>query len=258
MSLETINLTRALKGDVKAQGNWGEIVLEKILENSGLREGEEYISQGRNLKLKDETGKAQKPDIIVNLPDHKKIIIDSKVSLTHYERYVSSESDSREIELKSFIESITGHLKDLSSKSYQLNDKLLSPDFVLMFFPIEGAFSLALQKDPKIFQWAWERSIIIVSPTTLLATLKTVHSIWRQEKSNKNAQLISQESGKLYDKMAIFLEDMHKVGDSIKKTESIYQQAYSKLSTGRGNIISRLDKIKTLGAKAQKSIEVQD
>ncbi|MGB0452439.1 MAG: DNA recombination protein RmuC [Bacteriovoracaceae bacterium] len=258
MSQETNNLTKALKGDVKVQGNWGEIVLERILESSGLRQGEEFIKQGKDLSLVDESGKRQMPDIIVNLPDEKHIVIDSKVSLIHYEAIVSSMSETdgeKQSEAsKLFLNSVKSHLDGLSGKKYHLNEKLSSPEFTLMFFPIEGAYSLALQLDPDLFQKSWEKSIVIVGPTTLLATLKTVASIWKQEKQNKHVLQIADESGKLYDKMVLFIEDLQKIGDSISKSQETYAQAFNKLKDGRGNIISRFEKLKKLGANAKKQL----
>lgn len=258
LNQEALNLTKALKGDVKMQGNWGEMVLEKILENSGLRRGEEFITQGEGLGLKTDEGAQQKPDVIIMLPENKHIIVDSKVSLNHYERYLATEVPAEKQQLlKLFNDSIEAHVKDLSKKDYAKLDKLDSPDFVLMFFPIEGAYSLAIQHNPNIFYWAWERSIIIVGPTTLMATLKTIHSIWRQEKSNQNAQAIANESGKMYDKMANFLEDLFKIGEQIKRTDDTFQSSLNKLKTGKGNVMSRLELIKKLGAKAKKQIDIQ-
>jgi DNA recombination protein RmuC len=257
LNQEALNLTKALKGDVKAQGNWGEMVLEKILENSGLRKGEEYITQGQGMGLKSDDGHQQKPDIVIMLPENKHIIVDSKVSLTHYERFISLDDDSlKQDALKQFNDSIESHVKDLSKKDYANLDKLGTPDFVLMFFPIEGSYSLAIQQNPNLFYWAWERSIIIVGPTTLMATLKTIHSIWRQEKSNRNAQAIATESGKMYDKMANFLTDLLKVGEQLKRTDDTYQNSLNKLKQGKGNVLSRLEHIKGLGAKAKKQIDI--
>ncbi|MBI3605738.1 MAG: DNA recombination protein RmuC, partial [Nitrospirae bacterium] len=188
MTLETKNLTQALKGDVKSQGNWGEIVLERVLKASGLREGEEYVVQGKAMGLVDEEGKLQKPDVIINLPDEKHLIVDSKVSLVHYEQYISETSSEKKAGLlESFKQSIYNHINGLASKKYQHNEQLISPDFVMMFFPIEGALSLALQSDPELFLYAWNKSIVIVSPTTLLATLRTVASVWKQDRQTKNA-----------------------------------------------------------------------
>lgn len=251
MRSETESLTRALRGDVKAQGNWGEIVLERILEAAGLREGEEYITQGKDLKLKDAQGKRQMPDVIINLPDNKQIIVDSKVSLTHYEQIVND--DDPEQARKKFLNSIDAHINGLSGKKYHFNDALVSPDFVLLFFPIEGAFSLALQTDPALFSRAWEKSIIIVSPTTLLATLRTVASIWKQERQNRNTHKIATESGRLYDKFVGFIKDLENIGASLKRTDALYSDAMNKLS-GRGSIITKVESLKSLGAKAAKSI----
>ena len=252
---ETIHLSKTLKGDVKAQGQWGEIILNTVLEASGLKENEHYITQGRNLKLKDEEGNSQKPDVIIKLPDNKHIIIDAKVSLTHYERFIISNSEKeKQNYLSQFISSLHAHVVQLSKKKYSMSDNLNTPDFVLMFFPIEGAFSLALQSDPKFFQFSWKHSIVIVSPTTLLATLKTVESIWKREKQNRNAIEIAQASGRLYDKFTLFTEDLSQIGANLKKAESSYNQAFQKLRTGKGNIISKLEKIKELGARTSKQI----
>ncbi len=257
LNQEALNLTKALKGDVKAQGNWGEMVLEKILENSGLRKNEEYITQGEGMGLKSDEGGLLKPDVVIMLPESKHVIVDSKVSLTHYEKFIAVEdNDERQSFLKLFNDSIESHVKDLSKKDYSHLEKLNSPDFVLMFFPIEGAYSLAIQQNPNLFYWAWERNIIIVGPTTLMATLKTIHSIWRQEKSSQNAQAIATESGKMYDKMANFLGDLIKIGEQIKRTDETYQTSLNKLKTGKGNVLSRLENIKKLGAKAKKQIAI--
>ena len=252
---ETKHLSQALKGDVKAQGQWGEIILSSILEASGLKEGEHYITQGKDLKLEDEEGKRQKPDVIIKLPDDKHIIIDAKVSLSHYERFIVSDSEKeKQSYLSQFISSLRTHVTQLSKKQYSSSQTLNTPEFVLMFFPIEGAFSLALQSDPSIFQFSWDHSIVIVSPTTLLATLKTVESIWKREKQNRNAIEIASASGRLYDKFTLFTEDLLQIGNSLKKAEDSYQQALQKLHNGKGNIISKLEKIKQLGAKTSKQI----
>lgn len=255
MSHETVSLTKALKGDVKMQGNWGEIVLGRILESSGLREGEEYIAEGRDLKLKTDDGRHLRPDVIINLPEEKHLVIDSKVSLVHFEAIGRAESEEEmQSSQKLFIDSVNKHIDGLSGKKYQNNDKLLSPDFVLMFFPIEAAYAMALQLDSNLFQRCWEKNIVIVGPTTLLATLKTVASLWKQERQNKNALLIASECGKLYDKFVGFIEDLNKIGESLNRTEITYNEAMKKLQTGRGNIVSRFERIKDLGAKATKKI----
>jgi len=237
---ETHNLTQALRGDVKAQGNWGEMILEKILEASGLRQGQEYIVQGKDLGLVNQEGKRLKPDVIINLPDDKHIIIDSKVSLT--------------LHFKQYLDSLYGHIDDLSAKEYQDLEQLDSPNFVLMFVPIEGAFSLAVQADDQLFSYAWERHIVIVSPTTLLATLRTVASLWKQERQNRNAQEIARQGGLLYDKFVGFLGDLERIGEALNKSQTAYSEAINKLQHGRGNILTKIEKLKDLGAKTSKSL----
>jgi DNA recombination protein RmuC len=251
MSLETENLTRALKGDVKLQGNWGELILEKVLEASGLREGEEFTLQGRELKLKDEDGKHQMPDVIINLPEGKHLIIDSKVSLVSYERYVN---EGTEEDLSNFLDSLYEHVKGLSKKSYHLLEKLVSPDYVMMFVPIEGAFTLAMQKDKELFNFAWERNIVFVSPSTLLATLRTVSSLWKQEKQNKNAIEIARQAGALYDKFAGVAEDLDQMQTQIRKVGDSFDQLKGKMLTGKGSLASRMENLKDLGAKSSKNI----
>ena len=257
LSSDAENLTRALRGDTKMQGNWGELILEKVLEASGLRAGEEYVLQGSDMQLKDGEGNSSRPDVIIHLPEGKHIIIDSKVSLVSYERYISSMDDAEQVlALKDFTTSLKRHVSGLSDKKYHLLEKLLTPDFVLLFVPVEGAFATALQTDADIFNYAWDRKIIIVSPTTLMVTLRTIESIWRQEKQNKNAFEIARQAGELYDKFVGFVGDMEKVKGSMDVTQKHYDEAFSKLNTGRGNIVSRLEKLKELGAKATKQIEL--
>ena len=251
MSLETENLTRALKGDVKLQGNWGEMILEKVLEASGLREGEEFTLQGKDMKLKDEEGKHQMPDVIINLPEGKHLIIDSKVSLVAYERYVN---DGTEEDLSNFLDSLYEHIKGLSKKSYHKLDKIISPDYVMLFVPIEGAFTLSMQKDRELFNFAWERSIVIVSPSTLLATLRTVSSLWKQEKQNKNAIEIARQAGALYDKFHGVAEDLDQMQLQIRKVGDSFDNLKSKMLTGKGSLASRMENLKELGAKSSKSL----
>lgn len=254
MSLETENLTRALKGDVKLQGNWGEMILEKVLEASGLREGEEFTLQGKEMKLKDEEGKHQMPDVIINLPEGKHLIIDSKVSLVAYERYVN---DGTEEDLSSFLDSLYEHIKGLSKKSYHNLDKIIGPDYVMLFVPIEGAFTLSMQKDRELFNFAWERSIVIVSPSTLLATLRTVSSLWKQEKQNKNALEIARQAGALYDKFVGVAEDLDQMQLQIRKVGDSFDNLKGKMLTGKGSLASRMDNLKELGAKSSKSLGQQ-
>lgn len=255
ITLETTNLTNALKGDVKTQGTWGEIVLERILEASGLRSGQEYVVQGTDLGLKSDDGRVQRPDVIVNIPDGKHLIVDSKVSLVHYERTMSASDDAaRTGNVKLFLASLYQHIDGLAAKSYQNLNGISSPDFVMMFVPMEGAFSLALQADSQIFLHAWEKRIVLVSPTTLLATLRTVASIWNQERQNKNAIEIARQGGQLYDKFASFIEDLKVLGGNIEKSQNQYSSLMGKLSEGRGNLISRVERLRELGAKTTKEI----
>ena len=255
MTQTTDSLTKALRGDVKAQGNWGEIVLERILESSGLREGEEYTVQGKEMGLVDSEGKRAQPDVIVNLPDNKHIIIDAKVSLKHYDQLiVESDPDRKEAQLKEHVSSVYGHVDELSGKKYEHLDRLLTPDFVFMFVPSEGAFSVALQSDKDLHSYAWNKSVVIVSPTTLMATLRTVASLWKIERQGRNAQVIAKESGLLYEKFVGFIEDMQEVGSKLKGTQQAYDAAMNKLSVGRGNLVGKVEKLKQLGAKTSKSL----
>jgi DNA recombination protein RmuC len=255
MSTETTNLTKALRGESKTQGDWGEVILERILEASGLREGEEYITQGRDMKLRDEHNKHLKPDVIINLPDDKHIIVDSKTSLTHYYDYTNAENGAKkEAALKNFINSVRNHVKDLSGKNYEYLEKLHAPEFVFMFMPIEGAFSLAVQSDKELFNFAWSKRIVIISPSTMFANLQTVASMWRLEQQNKNTLEIARQSGDLYDKFVGFVEDMLKIEKSLKNTETSFLSAMNKLHDGRGNLITRAEKIKALGVKTKKEL----
>lgn len=252
------NLAAALKNDSKTQGNWGEIQLEMILERSGLREDQEYIREGKNLKLKGDEGNHLKPDVIVKLPEDKCIIIDSKVSLKSYEKLVSSSNEEdkelRAKALNEFADSINRHVSNLASKKYHDIDGLNSPEFVLMFMPIEPAFALAMHNRPELFTQAWEKRIIIVSPTNLLATLKTVASIWKSEYQNKHALEIAQKAGSLHDKFVGFLSDIEKVGKALSGAQTDYENAIKKLSHGKGNLISATDKLRIMGARASKKI----
>jgi len=255
MSEEARNLTRALKGDSKVQGNWGEMILARVLESSGLREGQEFVVQGKEMELQSINGRRLQPDVIVRLPDEKHLIIDAKVSLTAYERFVEVEPEYKNIQLKQHLDSIQKHIKELSDKHYSGLDALNSPDFVLMFMPLEPAFSLAIQGKPDLFTFAWERKIVMVSPSTLLATLKTVGSIWQIDQQNSNAHEIARQGGALYDKFVLFVEELEKVGKSIDKASDSYHQAMQRLSQGRGNLMSRAEKLQELGAKTHKNLE---
>jgi len=249
---EAKNLTEALKGQSKTQGNWGEFILESILEKSGLVKGREYVVQE---SITTESGRRFQPDVIIKLPENKSIVIDSKVSLVGYEKFVSSENENeKQLALRDHNFSIRSHIKNLASKNYQNLYQLEGLDFVLMFMPIEPAFALAVQQDPQIFNDAFEQNIVIVSPSTLLATLRTIASIWRQENQNKNAFEIARQSGELLDKFTSFVDDLITIGKGLVSTKDNYDKAMNKLVEGRGNLVSRTEKIKQLGAKATKSL----
>jgi DNA recombination protein RmuC len=249
---EAKNLTQALKGSTKTQGGWGEFILENILEKSGLVKGREYKLQE---VIYSEEGKRYQPDVVVCLPENKSIIIDSKVSLLAYEKYISDEDETRkQLCLKEHILSIRNHIRNLSSKSYQSLYQLESVDFVLMFMPVEPAFALAVQGDLSLFNDAFDKNIVIVSPSTLLATLRTVASIWRQEKQNLNALEIARQSGALYDKFHGFINDLIELGKRMGSVQKTYEEAMKKLYSGRGNLVSSVEKIKALGANTTKSL----
>ncbi len=251
ISEEANNLTKALKGDTKKQGNWGEMVLERILERSGLIKGEEYETQ---FTARNDHNEMLRPDVVIKLPDNKHIIIDSKVSLNAYEQYVNSETaEEKEKFSKLHIESLKTHVKGLSEKSYASSEAFNTPDFVLMFLPIESSFSIAIQQDIELFNFAWDKRVVIVSPSTLLATLKTVESIWKREKQTRNAIEIASEGGKLYDKFVGLLTDLERLGNQLDTVQKTYQEANKKL-TGSGNLIRKVEKLRQLGAKNSKSI----
>ncbi|WP_167619456.1 DNA recombination protein RmuC [Maribellus sediminis] len=253
ISEEASNLTKALKGDVKKQGNWGEVVLERILERSGLNEGEE----GYQKQFSDTTedGRRVQPDIVINLPDNKHIIVDSKVSLIAYERAVNAETEEeRQKHLKEHLLSLKTHIKGLSEKHYQSASKLNSPDFVLLFIPIESSFSVAIQEDQELFSFAWDQKVVLVSPSTLLATLRTISSIWQQENQTRNAIEIAKQGGALYDKFVGFIADMENIGKNLDTTRKTYDSALNKLHIGAGNLVRRAENIKKLGAKATKEL----
>lgn len=246
------NLTNALRSDTKKQGNWGEVVLERVLERSGLVRDQEYIIQS---KLRNDEGEWLQPDVIVNLPDDKHIVVDSKVSLLAYDSYVNEdEPDKKQRHLKQHLDSIKAHVRNLSEKNYQNLLNIDTPDFVLLFMPIESAFSIAIQQEADLFNYAWERKIVIVSPSTLLATLSTVASIWKHEKQTQNAMEIARQGGALYDKFVLFHQDLQKLGNQIGLAQRTYEDAYKKLSTGKGNLMRSADKLRKLGAKAAKRI----
>jgi DNA recombination protein RmuC len=252
MSKEATNLTKALKGDTKLQGNWGELVLERVLEKSGLEKNREYFVQK---SFVNDNGDRVLPDVVISLPDNKKMIVDSKVSLVHYEQYVNEEDKTlRESILKEHVNSIKRHVEQLGDKSYHDLYKIDSPDFVLLFIPIEPAFAVALNQDSSLYNKAFERNIVIVTPTTLLATLRTIDTMWNNEKQQKNAIEIARQAGALYDKFHNLMLDLTSVGKDIDKAKLNYSFAMNKLYEGKGNLITSVEKIKKLGAKAKKSL----
>ncbi len=252
MATDAVNLTKALKGDNKQQGNWGELILERILQESGLREGHEYHTQSQH---KNEHGKAFRPDVIVNLPDDKDIIIDSKVSLSAYERYFNSDNENeQQIAIKEHINSIRQHIKDLGAKDYHQLKGLRSLDYVLLFIPIEPAFLLAMEQQPDLISHAMNHNIMLVSPTNLLVALRTIHNLWRYDQQNKNSQLIASKAAKLYDKLRLFSDDLLNVGHSLNKANESYHQAVKKLSTGKGNLISQVESFRELGVDVKKPL----
>ncbi|MCG3653127.1 DNA recombination protein RmuC [Aliarcobacter butzleri] len=252
ISNDAINLTKALKGQNKTQGDWGEMILSSILDQTGLREGKEYTIQG---SFTSSEGKRLRPDVIVHLPSNKDIVIDSKVSLNAYINYSKAENeDEKHQASKELVKSITSHIKDLSSKSYENIDGVRTLDFVLMFIPIEGAFLLATSSDDNLFKLAFDNNIMLVSPSTLYVTLRTIENIWRNEHQNENAQLISKKAADLYDKFVAFVGDIEDIGTNITRTQKAYDGAMNKLSSGNGNLIRRTEEFLELGVKPKKQL----
>ncbi|MDT0557672.1 DNA recombination protein RmuC [Ichthyenterobacterium sp. W332] len=251
MTKEATNLTKALKGDSKTQGNWGELVLERVLEKSGLEKDREYFVQ-QSFKLEDNS--RVMPDVVIHLPDNKKMIIDSKVSITDYNRYVNAEDSEKELYLKAHLSSIKKHIEQLSEKKYEDLYDIESPDFVLMFIPIEPAFAIAINEDNTLYNKAFEKNIVIVTPSTLLATLRTIDTMWNNEKQQRNAIEISRQAGALYDKFEGLVTDLTGVGKKIDAAKNDYSSAMNKLVEGRGNLITSVEKLKKMGAKAKKSL----
>lgn len=251
LSDEATNLTQALKGQ-KTQGNWGELILERVLEHAGLEKGREYQTQ---VSLKSADGERFQPDVLIMLPGDKQVVVDSKVSLTAYQQYVNAtETDVGQAALKQHVLSLRNHVKGLSGKDYNRLEGLHSLDFVLLFVPIEAAFSAALQAEPNLFQEAFDRQIVIVSPTTLLATLRVIDSLWKQERQSQNAREIAERAGWLYDKFVLFIQDLDELGNRLQQVDKAYAAARNKLCEGRGNLISRSEQLKLLGARASKSL----
>nr|MBA3705618.1 DNA recombination protein RmuC [Bacteroidota bacterium] len=254
ISDEANNLAKALKGDNKKQGNWGEIILEKVLERSGLVKEQEYKTQ---FSTNNSNGKRIQPDAVIMLPDDKHIIVDAKVSLIAYEAFINAiNEEDKEQYIKEHLLSVRNHIKILSDKDYQTSTDFNTPDFVLLFIPIESSFSVAVQADQELFSFAWDRKIVIVSPSTLLATLRTIASLWKQERQTKNVMEIARQGGELYDKFVGFLEDMQKIEKGIENSNKAYQDAINKLSTGSGNIVKRIQNIQKLGAKTNKEKQI--
>ncbi len=252
MSKETINLTKALKGDNKTQGNWGELVLERVLEKSGLEKNREYFVQQ---SFTNDEGKRVLPDVVIHLPDNKKMIVDSKVSLTAYEQFVNSEDETQKaLFLKEHINSLKRHIEQLSEKKYEDIYKIESPDFVLLFIPIEPAFAVAINSDNFLYNKAFDKNIVIVTPSTLLATLRTIDTMWNNEKQQKNALEIARQAGSLYDKFHGLLNDLIGIGKKIDASKTDYNAAMNKLVEGNGNLINSVEKLKKMGAKAKKAL----
>ncbi len=255
ISDEANNLTKALKGDVKKQGNWGEVILERILERSGLTEGQEYE---REVVLTNAEGKTIRPDVVIHLPEKKHIIVDSKVSLVAYERYVNAVPDEEKQQyIKEHLISLKKHVKELNEKHYSSAIGINTPDFVLLFIPVESSFSVAVQEDQELFGYAWDNKVVIVSPSTLLATLRTIASIWQQDNQTRNAIEIARQGGALYDKFVNFLTDLDAIGRNLETLKKSYDGAINKLSTGKGNLIRSTEKLRELGAKASKQLPQQ-
>ncbi|HCG7911284.1 TPA: DNA recombination protein RmuC [Vibrio parahaemolyticus] len=252
MTREAVNLTQALKGDNKQQGNWGEVVLARVLAESGLREGHEYETQ---VNLQSEAGKRYQPDVIVHLPQNKQVVVDSKMALVAYERYFNAETDAeRDRALSAHLTALRAHIKGLSMKDYHKLKGIQSLDYVLMFIPVEPAFQVAIQADPSLIKDAMEQNIILVSPTTLLVALRTIDNLWRNERQNENAKLIAQRATKLYDKLRLFIDDMEGLGSALDRANQTYQGAMNKLATGRGNVIRQAESFRQLGVEIKRPI----
>jgi len=252
MSEDAINLTRALKGDKKTQGNWGEVVLERVLEQSGLRKGVEYETQ---VALKAEDGSRRYPDVIIRLPDNKDVVVDAKMSLVDYEQYINADNEeAKQASLLRHVSAVSNHISGLSVKEYEKLKGIRSLDFVLMFIPIESAFIAAFDADPGMFKSAYDKQVIVVSPTTLLATLRTIQTIWRYEQQNRNAEKIASLAGGIFDQFSLILESLDDVGRSLGKAQDSYEQAQKRLSSGKGNMVKRVRQLQDLGARTKKNL----
>lgn len=256
MSAEAQRLAAALKGEVKTQGDWGEMILSRILESSGLQEGREFVLQGEGFDLRSPRGTKLRPDVVVLLPENRHLIIDSKVSLVAYERHAASQDPQEQKELeKDLVRSVKAHIDGLEDKHYQNKKGINSPDFVLLFMPLEPAYALALQADPELFQYAWERKVVLTTPTTLMATLWIIANIWQQAQQTANALEIARQGGVLYDKFVGFVSTLQEVGKHLERSQTAYNQAFNQLKTGRGNLITRAENLKDLGVAATKSLD---
>ncbi|MEQ1915361.1 MAG: DNA recombination protein RmuC, partial [Gallionella sp.] len=254
LSKDAHNLTSALKGQTKTQGNWGELILERVLEASGLRKGHEYDVQESHTRS---DGTRAQPDVVVHLPEERHLIIDAKVSLNAYEDHANAETDAqRDAALRRHLESVRAHIKELADKNYQQLYGLQSLDFVLMFIPIEPAFMLAIAHDSELWQDAWKKNVLLVSPSTLLFVVRTVAHLWRQEQQNRNAQDIASRGAELYDKLVGFVEDLDKLGDRLNQAKDVYDKAYGKFTRGRGNVIRQAEMLKVMGVKPSKQLPV--
>lgn len=255
MSNETANLTKALKGDNKQQGNWGEIILARILSESGLREGHEYDVQ---VSLNNEQGKRFQPDVIVHLPDNKDVVVDSKVSLTAYERYFNAEDEiTRQQSLQAHVTSLRSHIKELGRKDYHLLQGIKTLDYVLMFVAVEPAFLAAIEADPSLVKFALDNNIMLVSPTNLLVALRTIDNLWRYERQNQNAQLIAERASKVYEKLRLFTNDMQDMGNALDKAQNSYDSAMKRLTTGKGNLIKQAQQFVELGVEVKKPLPAE-
>ena len=249
------SLSQALSGNAKAQGSWGEVLLERVLSSSGLQEGRDYTREGKGLSLKDQEGRPQRPDVIIHLPENKHLIVDSKLTLQSFVQYASSETkEEKEEHLKNFLKATKAHISSLGEKKYQALDSLQSPEFVFMFMPIEDAFLLALQKDPSLVEFAWEKGVLLSGPTNLFSGLKIVDFLWRTKKQEENAQIIAEQGAKLYDKFASFIEDFQRVEEQLNKSQETHKKVMRKLSEGPGNLLALAEKLKNLGVSSKKTI----
>ncbi|MDG0969162.1 MAG: DNA recombination protein RmuC [Porticoccaceae bacterium] len=252
ISADAVSLANALRGDNKAQGNWGEFVLEKLLEDSGLTRGREYDTQ---VALKDDQGKRRNPDVVIHLPEGRDIVIDAKVSLVDYERYFHAEDDiAKQQYLQQHLGSLTAHVKGLSGKDYERLEGVNSLDFVLLFIPVESAFMLALDQAPEMMRDAYDRGIIVVSPSTLMVTLRTIKNLWRYADQNRNAQVIAEKAGGLYDQFILYVDALEDVGRHLDKSRDVWESAHKRLTSGRGNLVRRSEELKKLGAKTKKAM----